>query len=254
MKKEVLNKVLGSLIVSFFITQAAYAEVKIKFPEEELSTESVLPVFEDRVAVKNRKVNHKEKFEINFMAGLVTSEPIYDPTTFGASLTYHFDNTRALHIMGAVFSDGLSGSGEDLRGGRIFRDDGAPAGNTFDATKAPHKEFLLAAHYQYTAYYGKISITRDSIMNMTLSGLFGGGAYMLTDGIAPTANIGLSQRLYFSRSVALRFDILFSIFNGPDITSGGTLDPNSNVTPPSSAFEDSIQFDSNIYFGLSFLI
>lgn len=253
MKKESLSKILSFVLVSF-LTQAAHAEVKISFPDEELATESVLPVFEDRVAVKNRKVNHKGKFEINLMGGLVTSEPIYDPITYGLSLTYHFNNTKAIHIMAASFSDGLSGSGKSLRNGEVIGGSGAATGIEFDATRAPHKEFLLAAHYQYTAYYGKISLTRDNIMNMTLSGLIGGGFYAMDGLTAPTVNLGVSQRLYFTSRVALRFDLLFSIFNGPDITSGGVLDRSNLPGPDAGAFEKSIQFDSNLYFGLSLLI
>ncbi len=233
---------------------AVHAEVKITFPEEELATESTLPVFEDRVAVKNRKVVHKGKFEINLMGGMVASEPIYDPISYGLSLSYHFNNTKGIHIMAVMFSDGLSGSGESLRDGNVISDSGATSGQTFDALRAPHKEYMLAVHYQYTAYYGKISLARDKIMNLSLSGLLGGGFYSMQGLTAPTVNMGVSQRLYFNSRVALRFDLLFSIFNGPDITSAGTLPTNGQPGPDAGAFDKKIQFDTNVYMGLSVLL
>lgn len=248
-----MKKMFLSLILFNLVTYA-YAEVKISFPEEELATESVLPVFEEKIAVKNRKVNHKGRLEINFMAGMVTSEPIYNPFNFGASLTYHFDNTQAVHIMGTMFSDGLSSSGEDLRNNVLSEDDGTISDRRFDAMKAPHKQWLLAAHYQYTAYYGKISITRDNIMHLTLSGLLGGGVYNMDDLMVPTVNVGFSQRLYFNSWLALRMDILFSIYNGPDIMSAGVLRPEDPGKPDADEFDKSIQFDSNIYMGLSILL
>jgi outer membrane beta-barrel protein len=249
-----MSKVALCAFLVSSVASTALAEVKIQFPEEELATESVLPVFEDRVAVRNRKVEHKGKFEINLMGGLVTSEPIYDPLNFGLSLSYHFNNTQGIHIMGTVFSDGLSGSGESLRNGNVVGDGGGSANITFDASQAPNKEFMLAAHYQYTAYYGKISLARDSIMNLSLSGLLGGGFYMMDGLTAPTVNFGVSQRYYFNSRVALRFDILFSIFNGPDITSAGPLRTNAPTKPDPGEFEKSMQFDSNIFLGLSLLI
>lgn len=252
-QKNMTMKILSLLLASSFCS-VTWAEVKIQFPEEELATESVLPVFEDRTAVRNRRVEHKGKFEINLMGGMVTSEPIYDPLNFGLSLSYHFDNTKGIHIMATMFSDGLSASGESLRNGDVIDNDGGSSLITFDATKAPSKEFLLAAHYQYTAYYGKISFARDSIMNLSLSGLIGGGFYMMDGLTAPTVNLGVSQRYYFNSWLALRFDILFSIYNGPDITSAGPLRTNDTNKPDPGEFEKSMQFDSNIFLGLSLLL
>jgi len=248
------TKILPVVLLMTLMSSLSFAEVKIQFPDEELATESVLPVFENRVAVLNRKVKHKGKFEVNLMGGFVTSEPIYDPFNFGLSLSYHFNNTQGVHFMGAVFSDGLSDSGEDLRSGNVIGDNGANTNITFDATKAPRKEMLLAVHYQYTAYYGKISLARDRIMNLSLSGLLGGGVYLMDGLTAPTVNFGVSQRYYFNSRIALRFDILFSIYNGPDITSAGPLRTSDTTKPDPGEFEKSMQFDSNIFLGLSILI
>jgi outer membrane beta-barrel protein len=241
------------LLLSILAFDSAMAEVKITFPDEELSTESVLPKFEDRVAVKNRRVNHEGRFEVNLMAGMVASEPIYDPITYGFSLAYHFDNTRGIHVMGTFFSEGLSSSGKSLQSGQVIRDDGGQSGQEFDALKAPFKEYMLAAHYQYTAYYGKISLSREKIMNLSLSGLLGGGFYGMSGLTVPTINFGVSQRLYFNSHIALRFDLLFSLFNGPDITSNGEL-LRTDPAPDPGSFDKTFQFDSNIYMGLSILL
>jgi len=238
---------------SLLLATDASAGVKIKFPEEELSTESTLPVFEEKVAILNRKVKHAERFELNLMGGIVASEPLYNPVNFGGSITYHFDNTHAVHLMGTLFAGGLNSNGIALQTGQVILADGSVGALAFDASLAPSKEMFIAAHYQYTAYYGKISLTNDFVMNLTLSGLFGGGAYIMGDLIAPAANIGLSQRFYFNSSVAIRFDILLTAFSGPDITSAGQLNPGAQP-PASSQFETSLQFDSTLLFGLSFLL
>ena len=236
------------------VSSTAFGGVKASFPEEELATESVLPQFEEKKAIKNRKVKHAKRFEFNLMGGMVVSEPLYDPFNFGASLTYHFNNTSAFHIVAAFFMGGLNNNGESLKEGDVFLLDGSSDQVKFDAEEAPSKEIMIATHYQYTAYYGKISLTGDLVMNLTLSGLIGGGAYIMEDLIAPAVNIGISQRFYFNSSFALRFDIILSAFNGPDITSGGPLLPDDDKTPEASDFDRFIQFDSNLFFGLSFLL
>ena len=235
-------------------SSTAFGDVKINFPEEELSTESVLPVFEEKGAIKNRNVKHAGRFELNLMGGMVASEALYSPFNFGGSLTYHFDNTHAVHVMATFFLGGLNDNGEALKNGDVFLADGSSGQIRFDAEEAPNKEFLVAAHYQYTAYYGKISLTGDFVMNLTLSALLGGGVYFMGDLIAPAANIGISQRFYFNPKFAFRFDIILSALNGVDITSAGPLDPTDGIVPDAEDFDRELQFDSNLFFGLSILL
>ncbi len=244
------------LIISMFFSSVAVAKKtnRIEFPEEELAREAVLPIFDSKLAVKNRRVNHSKKLEFNLLSGMVMSEAIYDPFHFGASLTYHMDNTRAIHVMAAVYGDGLQDRAKDLRNGDVLDGNGnTGSGLTFDASQAPSKEFMLSAHYQYNAYYGKISLSKENVMNLTLSGLIGGGFYMIGSTLAPTFNFGLSQRLYFSRKVALRLDLLFSLYSGIDITSASGLET-STPAPDESDFDTAILFDSNIFVGVSFLL
>jgi len=156
--------------------------------------------------------------------------------------------------MAAVYGDGLQDRAKDLRDGNVLDSNGnAGSGLTFDPSEAPSKEFMLSAHYQYNAYYGKISLSKENVMNLTLSGLLGGGFYMIGSTLAPTLNFGLSQRLYFSKSVALRLDLLFSLYSGLDITSAPDL-ATGGPKPDESEFDSAILLDSNLFVGVSFLL
>lgn len=253
------SKFIFTSVLFFVMTaQAHKALADIRFPDEELSREAVMPVFDEKIAIKNRRVNHAQRFELNLFGSSVLSEPIYNPYNFGVSLTYHFDNTRAIHIMGSFFADGLSGAGKELQAG-IDNEEPPGTQNHFDASRAPHKEMMLAAHYQHSAYYGKISITKNSTMNMSLYGLVGGGVYMMSGEMAPMVNIGIGQRLYFTPHIALRLDVLLSAYNGFDITSThGGADRLDNDTPQPevdpSKFDKTLLFDTQIALGISFLI
>ena len=101
---------------------------------------------------------------------------------------------------------------------------------TFNASLAPHKKSMIGLHYQYTAYYGKISLAKEMIMNLSLYGLMGGGAYIMDNYTAPMMNIGFGQRFYFTRNMAFRLDLLFSVYNGIDLTSTGDV----NILPRES--------------------
>lgn len=257
----VMNKALGLCLATGVLLSALSAEAaSVKFPEDELAQEAVLPVFDEKIAIKSRRVNHAERFEVNLFGSAVLSEPIYTPYNFGVSLTYHFDNTSGVHFMGSFFPDGLSSNGDKLRRGDVIPISGGT--KYFDASRAPHKNIMLAAHYQHTAYYGKISITKQTVMNLSLYGLLGGGAYLMDGMIAPMINLGFGQRFYLTPSVAFRLDLLLSSYYGVDITStadatnpSDRLD-NSAPAPKvdASKFDKKLLFDTQILLGFSFLI
>ncbi len=250
---------LSIMAVTWLMSVEGHA-ASVRFPEEELAQEAVLPVFDEKIAIKSRRVNHAERFEVNLFGSTVMSEPIYNPYNFGLSLTYHFDNTRGIHFMGSFFPDGLSSNGEKLRRGDVIPISGTE--KYFDASRAPHKNIMLAAHYQHTAYYGKISITKQSVMNLSLYGLLGGGAYLMDGDIAPMINLGVGQRFYLTPSIAFRLDLLLSAYYGVDITSTyNAADPSdrldNDVPAPkvdASKFDKKLLFDTQIVLGFSFLI
>ena len=69
------NFVLCLLFVNFTYS-FSFAEV-IEFPDEDLATETVLPVFENKVAVKNRLIELEGRFEAGFQLGATLNEAFY---------------------------------------------------------------------------------------------------------------------------------------------------------------------------------
>lgn len=192
----------------------AHAAETIELPEEELAAESVLPVFDKTVAVRNRLVSTKSKVELGGGIGLNLIEGLYNNTVFHGQLTYHFSEEKALSIFAILASDELSNTGKDLKAG-----DGILP-NTFDASLAPSPEYFIIANYQFTAYYGKVSISKTRAMNLALYGLAGGGFMSWSDGeFSPVLNAGIGQKFYFTPQFALKADLQMKIYQGPDITS-----------------------------------
>lgn len=254
--KNKFTKFYFAFIILSSLATTAYAE-QIRLSDDELSQEAVMPVFDEKLVIKNRRVSHKGKVELGLFGGNVLSEALYDPLTFGASLAYHFDNTHGIFLTVGVYQDKLGENGKKLKENGSIPIMGPP--RYFDASRAPHKELMIAGHYQYSAYYGKISVTKESVMNLSLYGLLGGGAYLMDGDIAPMINFGVGQRFYFTKTVAFRLDLIFSSFYGPDITStAGTPNSLDNSTPQpkvdASAFDKKLLFDTQINLGLTFLI
>jgi outer membrane beta-barrel protein len=215
---------------------------EIEFPEEELARESTLPVFEKQRAVLNRTVITDKHFELGVGGGLEMNEPYYNDYMFQAMGTYNFTERSAVNVLGLMWMDGLSDYGEKLKKGRK-----PPATNpfpAFDASKAPHPKFALFANYEFIAYYGKISISKQSVMNLNTFAVAGLG-YINMDSINTVGlNLGVGQNFFLTKNFGLRADLRWLIFQGPDPTSVAPLDPQKNYTP--GQFGDHINYNGQL--------
>ena len=241
-----LSNIFFFLLISSFLS-AAYAAETIELPEEELATESVLPIFDKTVAVRNRLVKTEGRFEVGGGLGFNLIEGIYTNTVFNGALSYNFSEEKAVTIHGLIGSSELSNTGKDLKMGK-----GLSGGKTFDASLAPAPEMFLTGSYQFTAYYGKFSVSKTKAMNISLYGLGGGGFMTWSDGeLSPILSAGVGQKVYFTPNVALRTDLQMMIYQGPDITSRDL--PANGVKRESGYFSTETFFRPFLNAGVVFL-
>lgn len=234
------------LLTSLFLQLHSYAAETIELPEDELATESVLPVFDKTVAVRNRLVETAKRFEIGGGLGFNLIEGIYTNTTFKGNIGYHFDEEKAFNLSFLTGSSTLSSTGEDLKAGKGIA-------TTFDATLAPTPDYFITANYQFTAYYGKVSVSKNSAMNLALYGLAGGGFVSWSDGeISPMLNVGVGQKFYFTPQLALRADLEMKIYQGPDITTQPLT--TGSGKKDSGDFSDTTYFRPFLTVGLVYLL
>jgi outer membrane beta-barrel protein len=214
---------------------------EIEFPEEELARESTLPVFDKQRAVLNRTVVTEKHFELGVGGGLEMNEPYYNDYMFQAMGTYNFTERSAVNILGLMWMDGLSDYGEQLKKGRVSGPNIFPA---FDASKAPHPKFGLFANYEFIAYYGKISISKQSVMNLNTFAVAGLGYINLDSTNAIGLNLGVGQNFFLTKNFGLRADLRWLIFQGPDPTSVRPLSPNKTYN--AGAFGDHINYNGQL--------
>jgi outer membrane beta-barrel protein len=249
MKKSLL------ILLACFGSIIAHAD-DIEFPEEELARETTLPVFEKRRAVLNRSVITERKFEIGGGIGFQMNEPYYNQTMFQGVGTYNFNDTSAVNVQFLGWTNGLSSYGEQLKAGRP----NAPAGKqveSFDAMKAPHPHWGVFGNYEFIAYYGKISITKQWVMNLNLYGIAGLGYINMDTTNAFAANLGVGQNFFFTKSFGLRADLRFLIFQGPNAPSKRLISNPSNAadpTPPANSFGNRIFYNSQVGLAAVFVL
>lgn len=235
----------GLAVTLCSLSVAALADT-VEFPEDELATETVVPVFDKVRSVLNRTVETEKRFELSAAVGMALNEPFYNPLNFQVASTYYLTDMHAANLTFNMFMTGLTSYGEQLQ-----RGEGLTAGQSFDPNEAPAPKWSLLAHYQFTAYYGKISLSKQTVMNLNLFGLLGAGVFQ-TGGVSnPAVDLGFGQNFYFTPNLAARFDLRLVMYNGPDATSQD-LDT-GGAKPAEDAFAKEWQFKTYLSLGLSYL-
>ncbi len=241
------------IIVAIFccprLAFAAATQV-IEFPKEELAAESVLPIFDHPEATKSRLVKTAKRLEIGAFGTYAMTEAFYNPMSVGGMLTYHLDETNGINLMGSFNLGGISHYAEQLN--PIPGPGGVSTGAYANLQYAPAPKYLILGSYQFTAFYGKISLTKEGVMNLHLFGLAGLGMMGIGDASVPVVSLGIGQKFYFGRNFALRVDLRGVVYNGPDPVSKNLSSFTS--VQPASTFDTKLQFGTLLSAGAVYLL
>jgi len=241
-------KKLFILSVTLIAAGLPVSAAEIEFPEEELARESTLPIFDKQRAVLNRSVVTEKRFEFGFGGGLEMNEPYYNDYMMSVQGTYNYSDTSAINVQGLYWMDGLSDYGEQLKAGNPNPPNAFPS---FDASKAPHPSWAIFANYQFIAYYGKISLSKQAVMNLNLFALAGLG-YINMDTMSTVGlNLGVGQNFFITNNIGIRADLRWLIFQGPNPTSQ-RLTTNDPAT--ATGFEDRIYYNGQLGLALVFIL
>lgn len=194
------------LTMSFLGWSAQCLAEKMAFPEEELAKESVLPKFDIPDSVRSRNVVVSGKAELGGFYGSVTDEPLYKQTQYGLLGTYHFNETHGVTTSFGMMSTGIGEYAEELK--KIDK------GPDISNTEGPKSYFLV--NYQFTGFYGKLSILKNVVVNTHIYGMLGLGSVMYNGLSSMALDFGIGQRFYILKNVALRFDLKLVRFAGPN--------------------------------------
>ncbi len=244
------------LVISTLIFTTQAYSVTIEFPQEELAKESVLPVFEGgTTAVKSRRVITNKKFELGVMGGMIFNEPFFEPMALGLKAGYHFNEFSSVQINAVMRQDSVSGDAE-----QVDKDLASGGANIINFTAVPVPKYYATIDYQLTPYYGKISLSKDTVMNLLLYVYGGAGMIDLGGDMTWIANVGVGQTLYFTKNVGLRLDLKFLMYEGPNVVSKpGLTNPNNGAPFPTatvapSDFDQQFNTSPSVMIGLVVLL
>lgn len=238
-------KIAAIALLAFALHKTAFAADQVALPTDELAKESVLPIFDKTVSVKNRRVITEKRIEAVGYYSYSMTEAIMNVSRVGASFYY---NTSEEHAFGLSFAKNFSGISNYSK----QMANGIGNGNIkLDFTRAPAPEMSGMFDYNAKLFYGKLSLAKDYVLNTIL---FASAAVSMTKyphKTYPGVAIGIGQKFYFTDRLALRFDMRFHADQAPNPIIGGV---NVNEPVPSySEFTDHTAFSTTLDAGLSFL-
>lgn len=184
----------------------------MRFSKEELAKESVLPVFDPMHLVLGRNVTLAKRLEggVSFSFGL--DEPFYFPFYATGLLAFYITETHGVSLTGTWFPP----LKEKFLG--IVESDGMKFKNQYniDVWNIPYPQMMGFLNYQYTPFYGKISIAKTIVTNLSIYGFVGPGIVIFNEGtVIPAGNMGLGLKIYFNRWLAMRGGLRFYGYYGP---------------------------------------
>lgn len=238
--------------LSLCLSSLTFADESMNVPEDELTQETVYPVFDNPVSVKNRNIQDSGVMDIGVFGGLAITEPISNTSKFGVAVNYHFNEDHSFGILWAKNSTGLS---QDAQG---LKDDFG-----LDFTRAPYPEYSIMGDYNYKAFYGKLSVTKDGVVNTSIYGSLAGGMVKYIHKSYPAIAVGIGERFYFGSHWSLKVDLRLYAHQAPiPFISPGLKDgskPNGNPgnaadpVPDYSSFSERLTYTTNLEIGLNYL-
>lgn len=214
-------QLVGVVALAVILATKANAEV-IDLPLDELAKESVLPIFDRPVSVRNRLVVTEGRIDLNLAYGMALSEPIFNVSRFSLSGYYHTSEDHAFGLIFAKNSTGLSSYASQLKE-QFF----------LDFKRAPAPDQALMFDWNLKMFYGKMSLTKDTVFNLSLHSTVAAGLVKYSHKSYPAIAPGIGQKFYFSPNVALRFDMRLYMHQAPiPFLDGYLKDPPTGTADP----------------------
>lgn len=229
------------MVAALLLHKTAFAAEKLDLPTDELAQESVLPIFDKPVSVKNRTIVTEKRFEADVFYGYAMTEAIANVSKLGLGVYYNTSESSAWGLLLAKNFSGLSTYANQLDSQYNLKFDRAPA-----------PELTAMLDYNLKAFYGKMSVTKSWVLNTILYGSASGGVIKYVHKTYPAVALGIGQKFYFSKNWSLRADFRIYANQAPVPFLPNRMKQGDPV-PTYDQFEDKFTTSTNLDVGLSYL-
>lgn len=173
-----------------------------------LSDLANLAPFSDVAVIQRRFLPKTKRFELSGTGFTNLNNPFFNSLGVTARAAYYLREQYAVEVLGAFASTSAREVTNDLQANR----------NITTSNVVTSKGFGALA-LKWNPIYGKMTWLNRMIVPFDLNFNIGGGVTQTTDGQnAPTLHMGTSQVFALTKSIAIRWDLIWNIYqaNGTD--------------------------------------
>ncbi len=210
------------ILVMFCFTGHIFAQDDVHLTDKELARESVLPVIENPQSVRNRNVSKAGSLSLYPLAGAVVNNPFFFNLAFGGTIGYHFNEFHSINLLGAYMYSTSTKYVDDIVNNDELTNDGGGIirSHLREFKNFPKVNLLALLMYEFSPLYGKMSFSKNMVLNTDLVLSAGGGTIIFGGGnYLPAFTLGIGQRFYFGKNWGIRFDLMGLMYPGPNYTS-----------------------------------
>lgn len=214
---------------------------EVQIDEKELPGESVVPRTDITTAVLNKKVSQGGRFMIDFGLGNVLDEPLMNANYYLVRASY-FSSDEISYGLGARTRFG----GQTTYSQQLYE---GSAQLDFNRAPAPTQSVFLSLGYHF--YYGKISLSKNSIMTATTKLDTDLGMQKFGSSQKPFIQAAVTQSFFLNTHLALGLSYGISLAQVYDPTSVNIR--STQPVPAESDFSQKIRLNQYLSLNLSTL-
>ena len=208
-----MNRYRFVLLFCCFLYSLPGEAARVKFSKEELARESVLPVFDPMSMILGRNITLSKRLELGASLDFGLDDPFYFPVYVTGLLAFYISESHGVSFTATYFPP-LKALPSWLTflewDGLRLKEKG------IDVWRVPYPQMAGFLNYQYVPFYGKVSLTKKVVTNLSMYGFAGPGFVLFNEGALSVAgNMGMGLKLYFNRFLALRGILRFYGYYGP---------------------------------------
>ncbi len=246
LNKQVAAFFLGSVIFCggfLFSLSAAQAETQeVRFAEEELPTEAVIPRLDTPRAVLNRKLSYEHRFQADLASGWLLDEPFYSNQYLAVQGSINWNEFSGVGLKYLSFGNGLSDYSRQFQSAAL-----APKPD-FTLSRGPSTG--LIAFYERRMMYGKVSLAKQWIVPAFLVWDVEAGVLKYGSRQLPLAGASISNRFFPFQHLGISLGLRAYL---RQLVNPASVSLRTTPAPSESDFKTAIRLSTALDLSLSYL-
>ncbi len=235
-------KKITTIIVSILISLSSQAQLTENdaFSSDDLSKEVVYPKVDYPEMVLNKKLTFTNRWDFSLDKISVTDELFYNNNLYGLKLGYYIDEFRSFGGSYQIRQDGYNTYSDAFA---------VPSSGGLNFARGPKHESNLLGYFRHVYYYGKMSVSRDAIIPMTVSGRYSLGLAKYDTKSLPFANYSFGWQVYLQSRYYVELAYGLTVGQTFDLASKNVRETGPNPAPlpaQKGDFTEKIQISQNL--------